>query len=53
VTLVGVSGEAVEIPWSKIKKRTPNGTSAMPPMGGPLSRRQIRDVIAFLAKQTK
>jgi len=53
VTLVGVSGEAVEIQWSKIKKRTPNGTSAMPPMGGPLSRRQIRDVIAFLAKQTK
>jgi quinoprotein glucose dehydrogenase len=53
LTLVGVSGEAVEIPWSKIKKRTPNGTSAMPPMGGPLSRRQIRDVIAFLAKQTK
>jgi putative heme-binding domain-containing protein len=53
VTLVGVSGEATEIPWSKISKRTPNGTSAMPAMGGPLSRRQIRDLIAFLAKQTK
>jgi putative heme-binding domain-containing protein len=53
VTVVGVSGEATEIPWSKIKQRTPNGASAMPAMGGPLSRRQIRDLIAFLAKQTK
>jgi putative heme-binding domain-containing protein len=53
VTLVGVSGEPTEIAWSKIKKRTPNGASAMPPMGGPLSRRQLRDLIAFLAKQTK
>ncbi|HEX6810899.1 MAG TPA: PVC-type heme-binding CxxCH protein [Planctomycetota bacterium] len=53
VTIVGVSGEATEIPWSKISKRTPNGASAMPAMGGPLSKRQIRDLIAFLAKQTK
>ncbi|HEU4418672.1 MAG TPA: HEAT repeat domain-containing protein, partial [Planctomycetota bacterium] len=53
VTLVGVSGEAIEIPWSNISKRTPNAASAMPAMGGPLSRRQIRDLIAFLAKQTK
>ncbi|HZN37813.1 MAG TPA: PVC-type heme-binding CxxCH protein [Planctomycetota bacterium] len=53
VTIVGVSGEATEIPWSKVAKRTPNGASAMPAMGGPLSRRQIRDLIAFLAKQTK
>jgi quinoprotein glucose dehydrogenase len=51
VTVVGGSGEPVKAKWSDIKKRTPNGTSAMPPMGGPLSKRQIRDVLAFLTSQ--
>jgi quinoprotein glucose dehydrogenase len=49
LTLVGVDGKAQDVPWSRIQKRTPNGTSAMPPMGGPLDRRQIRDLIEFLA----
>jgi quinoprotein glucose dehydrogenase len=51
VTVVGGSGEPMKAKWSDIKKRTPNGTSAMPPMGGPLSKRQIRDVLAFLTSQ--
>ncbi len=53
VTIVAVTGQATEIQASDIKSRTVGSTSAMPPMGGPLSRRQIRDVIAFLAQQRK
>ncbi len=53
LTIVSATGEATEIPWTRISKRTPNGASSMPPMGGPLSRRQVRDLIAFLAQQKK
>jgi quinoprotein glucose dehydrogenase len=53
ITLVPVSGEAVSVPWSQIRSRTPNGQSAMPPMGGPLTPRQIRDLLEFLAQQAK
>ncbi len=53
VTLVPVSGEPVTVPQSRIRSRTPNAASAMPPMGGPLSKTQIRDLLEFLGKQQK
>jgi len=39
------------VKWSDIQKRTPTSTSAMPPMGGPLNKRQVRDLLAFLASR--
>jgi quinoprotein glucose dehydrogenase len=51
LTIVGASGEPVAVPWGDIRKRTPTGTSAMPPMGGPLSKRQLRDLMAFLVSK--
>jgi len=51
LTIVDVTGKATDVLWTAIAKRTPNGTSAMPAMGGPLSKRQIRDLIAFLAER--
>ncbi|HEX5052736.1 MAG TPA: PVC-type heme-binding CxxCH protein [Planctomycetota bacterium] len=53
VTIVGLTGEATVVPWDRIAKRTANGTSAMPPMGGALSKPQLRDLIAFLADQDR
>jgi len=51
LTIVDSTGKATEVPWQRIRKRTANTTSAMPPMAGTLSRRQLRDVIEFLARQ--
>jgi quinoprotein glucose dehydrogenase len=51
LTLMPGSGEAVTIPWNRIAKRTPNGSSAMPEMGHALTRRQLRDLVEFLATQ--
>jgi quinoprotein glucose dehydrogenase len=53
ITIVPATGEATEVPWSRIKARTPNAASAMPKMAGPLSRRQLRDVVEFLSRQKK
>ena len=53
VTLVPVSGEPVNLQQSRIRSRTPNAASAMPPMGTALSKAQIRDLIEFLSKQQK
>jgi putative heme-binding domain-containing protein len=53
ITIVSATGEAADVSWTRISKRTPSSASSMPPMGGPLSRRQVRDLIAFLAKQKK
>lgn len=53
VTIVSASGESSDVPSADISKRTPMAASAMPPMGGPLNRRQIRDLIEFLSKQQK
>jgi quinoprotein glucose dehydrogenase len=50
LTIVGIDGAATQVPWGDVKKRTPNGQSAMPPMGGALTRRQLRDLVAFLAE---
>ncbi|MCA8974511.1 MAG: HEAT repeat domain-containing protein [Planctomycetes bacterium] len=53
ITIVDIDGKPTDVPWPQIKSRTPNGASAMPPMGGTLSRQQIRDLIAFLSQQRK
>lgn len=53
VTVVAATGEATEIPWTSIKSRKANAESAMPKMGGALSKRQIRDVIEFLSRQRR
>jgi putative heme-binding domain-containing protein len=42
--------EPLEVPLSRISKRQ-NLPSGMPPMGTLLSKREIRDVIEFLANQ--
>jgi quinoprotein glucose dehydrogenase len=49
VELVDVQGETHKVPADRIKSRSASPQSAMPPMGGPLSKRQVRDVVAFLA----
>jgi quinoprotein glucose dehydrogenase len=49
VELVDVQGETHKVPVDRIKSRSASPTSAMPPMGGPLDKRQVRDVVAFLA----
>lgn len=51
VTIVGVDGQATDVPWDRIRSRVATKTSAMPPMSGVLSKRQLRDLIAFLAEQ--
>ncbi|MBL8752831.1 MAG: HEAT repeat domain-containing protein [Planctomycetes bacterium] len=53
ITIVPATGEATDVSWSRIKSRTPNAASAMPKMAGPLSRRQLRDVVEFLSRQRK
>lgn len=53
VTLVGASGEPTVLPSASIKSRKANAESAMPKMAGPLSRRQLRDVVEFLSKQQR
>ncbi len=52
VTITGLTGEAQQVPWDRIKARRTAADSAMPPMAGPLSKRQLRDVVAFLASLT-
>ncbi|MGB3969561.1 MAG: c-type cytochrome, partial [Planctomycetota bacterium] len=51
VTVMPASGDAVTIAQAKIRSRTPNAASAMPAMGGPLSRRQLRDLVEFLSQR--
>jgi quinoprotein glucose dehydrogenase len=53
VMLMPPAGEAVAIPNTRIRSRRASTGSAMPPMGGPLDKRQLRDLIEFLAKQQK
>ncbi len=53
VTIVAATGEATEVPVTRIRSRKPNAESAMPKMGGPLDRRQLRDLIEFLSRQKK
>lgn len=51
LNLVDATGTPQEIPWSRIAERSANANSAMPPMVGALTRRQLRDLVAFLAGQ--
>lgn len=51
VTIVGVDGKAQDVPWNRIAERQASSSSAMPAMGGALTRRQIRDLVEFLATQ--
>ena len=53
VTIVDINGKANNVPATKIRSRQANKESAMPKMGDALSRRQIRDLIAFLKQQKK
>ena len=53
VTIVPADGKPVKVLLSRIRSRTPNSASAMPAMGGPLDRRQVRDLIEFLSRQRK
>ena len=53
VTIVDINGKATNVPASKIRSRQANKESAMPKMGDMLSKRQIRDLIAFLKNQKK
>jgi quinoprotein glucose dehydrogenase len=51
--IVDVTGQLNQIPWDRIKARKTSTESAMPAMGGTLTLRQLRDVVAFLAAQQK
>ena len=53
ITLVDINSETHNISWTKIQTRSASKESAMPMMGASMSKRQIRDLIAFLKKQTK
>ena len=53
MTIVSATGEATDLPTASIARRKPNAESAMPKMGGALSKRQIRDLVEFLARQQK
>ncbi|MBX3463511.1 MAG: HEAT repeat domain-containing protein [Planctomycetes bacterium] len=51
LTLVDGGGTATEVRWSAIRERGQAAQSAMPPMGGALTGRQLRDLVEFLARQ--
>lgn len=53
VTIVDISGKATRVPATRIRSRQANKESAMPKMGEALSKRQIRDLIAFLKNQKR
>ena len=53
ITIVDIQGKEHQFPVDQIRTRSANKDSAMPMMGESLSKRQIRDLIAFLKKQTK
>jgi quinoprotein glucose dehydrogenase len=51
LTIVDATGKATDLATPRIRERTTHAASAMPPMGGMLSRRQLRDLIEFLAQR--
>lgn len=53
VTLVDINGKSHQLAWDKIKSRSSSKESAMPKMGKSLSKRQLRDLVAFLKKQNR
>jgi len=53
ITIVDIEGKAHEIAWQRIRSRKANAESAMPKMGESLSKRQLRDLLAFLQQRRK
>lgn len=53
ITIVDINGKESRIPVGKIRSRSANKDSAMPDVAGTLSKRQLRDLIAFLKRQKK
>ena len=53
VTIVDINGKSTNVLETKIRSRQAEKQSAMPKMGDALSKRQIRDLIAFLKNQKK
>ncbi|MCK5942270.1 MAG: HEAT repeat domain-containing protein [Planctomycetes bacterium] len=51
VTIVDINGKAHDVAAARIRSRRASDDSAMPAMGGSLSKRQLRDLIAFLKQQ--
>ncbi|HEB53085.1 MAG TPA: c-type cytochrome [bacterium] len=51
VTIVGLDGKPTDLPNDRIKSRRASTASAMPKMADILSRRQLRDLVAFLRRQ--
>jgi quinoprotein glucose dehydrogenase len=50
VEVMDVDGNQTRVPWDRIKERRGTTTSSMPAMGGALSRRELRDLVEFLAQ---
>lgn len=53
LTLVGADGTPQKVQKAQIATRKQNEISAMPPMAALLSRRELRDLVAFLCEQDK
>ena len=51
--IMPAEGESKKIAWDRISSRRQSKASAMPSMVGTLSKRQIRDLIAYLASLRK
>lgn len=51
ITLTGLDGKSVTVEKAKVKKRSSSDVSPMPPMGTLMSRRELRDLMEYLATQ--
>jgi putative heme-binding domain-containing protein len=49
VEVMRIDGEIQSVAWDRIKARSKSTESAMPAMAGMLDKRQLRDLVAFLA----
>lgn len=49
VEVMDVDGKTTTVPWDRIKQRAGSVTSSMPPVGGVLKPRELRDLVEFLA----
>jgi putative heme-binding domain-containing protein len=50
VEIMDVDGKSTKVPADRIAQRTGSATSAMPPMGGVLKPRELRDLVEFLSR---
>ncbi|MEY4673455.1 MAG: hypothetical protein RL148_1239, partial [Planctomycetota bacterium] len=51
VEVMGLDGEVTKVPQDRVKSRSGSTTSAMPVMGGTLTRRQLRDLVEYLSQR--